>query len=598
MTRAAGLLLLLPLLAADSGGGAPADEPLVLLGVAQPDRALPEGEAGMIEVCRGFATPIEIVLQNRAGKPVERLTVEPKPGSGVRAIDWKGPIPTGWNSSEERAFGARARVELLRPSETAVARIALVPESGLLPGRSEVKFRLRGRHDGTDFDVEWKVPLVVHAVGVQTLRASSRLLDLSGRPSTPPGVALSPAGSEIFGCSFWMGRTDNQDGAMRRPLERGTRFARATVTERTTLVPKKRGRVAFARADVVEEVRQVKPDEKIPVVGKDGRRAVSFESADGDGILIGVGTVAGLAATAGGVAFAGKRRGSDSTGGLPIVDGASQVFVGSDRPFEHAALSGPKIDHLPADTDAVLLDEDGRKVGELASYEGLSPENLRDARVRTLDARGTEIESAAMNGPAFSGDLVLRFDKKEYVKGDAGYLELANIQGAYRALGGSLYDVLKSDEIVLRSPDLPELNRAVSPGGEDRVRFPFTAVRTGPIEAAAGFRDIEELDEGERIAKEIAEKLLSWIKNGYWGGKPDKVAEAFKWSDNGEDGEPAGDGKLGPGEVERALKDAGIETPRNVSWSKVSRALIEKFDKNADGALDSDEFRKMLEALK
>ena len=203
-------------------------------------------------------------------------------------------------------------------------------------------------------------------------------------------------------------------GGLRLPD--GAIYATATVSPDTRIRILEEGEAVVATADVVE-IRRVKPGD---VLEASKTSSVHFKS--GTGMLILAGAVAGLIATSG----SSNITHPEHSAGLPVYNGTSTLFVGSNRPFAGAGIgpaNGPAVPGLP---HAEFLDPSGAKVGELATFDGLNPSEAVDLHVRTMDSMGDTVDEKKVGGGSLDGTPVVAFDRPVYKAGEKGVLRISN----------------------------------------------------------------------------------------------------------------------------------------------------------------------------
>ena len=387
---------------------------------------------------------------------------------------------------------------------------------------------------------------------------------------------------------LWVAAQEKEGKPKRFP--RGMVFAKAMVNPDSakTFVPSRPGRVLYAKAGVREDVRDVAGGEEFPLVDEGGLVATVYVTEEGDeGMSIEPTTVAGLVGLAGG-ALLWKAADGGKSGPLPLMNGGSTLYVGSDRSFDQPVIFTDKAEYLPESSLGEFRDAAGRKVGEVVTFSGMDIAEGDRVEIRTLDERGRVIEKERVDDGARDGTLGFSFNRKTYDRGESGFLEISNIRIFLETLRGTtsgLEDL--PGELTIVCPSVGTLNRTLRLAGKDRIRLPFVAPAPGEIAAQAFLPGLVSSGEKER-EKELRKKLPPWAKSKGGGDA------AFDSADEN------GDGKWDRDEVEKMMKDADVKLPWWRSWSRAARALIDKFDANgdADGKLNREEWKKLLGGFK
>ena len=200
-------------------------------------------------------------------------------------------------------------------------------------------------------------------------------------------------------------------------LPDGAVYAEATVEPNSTIEVQQPGYALVATADVVT-ARRVKPGDKL-----DGNTTRSLYFDDGRGLIIHEvegKAVDKLTAMVGGQAFT-----DGASDKLPVFNGTVTTCVQSDRPFDTPSIASDGANHTPAQTNAVIRNAQGQKVGEFATFTGVKGSNVS---VRTLDKNGATTGEAHVAGGTLDGTPSVAFDSPTYKEGQGGTLNIGNQQ--------------------------------------------------------------------------------------------------------------------------------------------------------------------------
>ena len=301
-----------------------------------------------------------------------------------------------------------------------------------------------------------------------------------GKPTPTPGRGDSSAPEE---------RRDHSGHSPRRPvvpddmrLPRGAPFAEVVVERGTTIEIMCSGTALVippgAQVDTAVVI-EVEAGDELPA---DETAAVQFDDGTGFVTRLAESVLVGTVFTVG---LANLLDGGSEDAGLPVHDGATTGFVGSERAFDHVSIASRQIDHLMV-PNAVFRRPNGERVGQFGTVSGLDPRALATPRIRTLDAAGSVVEENEIPA-AVDGTPTLAFDRAAYAAGQAGTLTIHvnEYWSVYdRTRFGGAQDFAQQPPQLISSPNLTglpsQLALSEDPGP---LRLPFTA--TGPGSAAA-----------------------------------------------------------------------------------------------------------------
>lgn len=291
------------------------------------------------------------------------------------------------------------------------------------------------------------------------------------KPSEPQEYFRAPrAPDEFRGKSNWSVVPGNL------LLPKGAAYATAVVVPETKIEARQPGFAVVVTGEVVE-ARRVEPGDKLSA---SETPAIVFD--DGTGLLVQPkppSPIVPLLITCG-VALLSDGKGSD---GLPVFNGSSTVCIGGTKPFESAAIVGKdgKVD--PADqVSSLLLDPDGKVVGQSCTFNDLNVGNLSGAKIRTLDSNGKVVQEVELDGGPIDGSLRASLDRRVYTTGQNGTVTIGNQDGYARMLnacrfGGSV-DLAGSPISIFGVQNAKGIPNQV-PFGTKQIKF--TTERPGTI---------------------------------------------------------------------------------------------------------------------
>ena len=260
-------------------------------------------------------------------------------------------------------------------------------------------------------------------------------------------------------------------------LPEGAIFASATVDPETTIEVQQPGYALIATAEVVN-VKRVNPGDRL-----DARTTSSIHFDDGTGLLINTlkKTALPVAATAGLVSLLTR----DQRHPLPVQNGSTTLYIGSDQPFANAAIAVDNQNRIPSVTQAVFLNRNGDMVGQLSTFKNLPLKANSKIAIRELNASGATLREANVEGGVLDGTPAVTFNKINYAPGEKGELLIGN-QDNYQKLlnmtsfGGAT--TLQSEPVrIIPLSDLRGLPSQVPYG---TTRISFEAVHPGQARVA------------------------------------------------------------------------------------------------------------------
>jgi hypothetical protein len=263
-------------------------------------------------------------------------------------------------------------------------------------------------------------------------------------------------------------------------LAPGAVFATASVMPDTTIEIQQPGYALIATADVVS-AKRVKPGDHL-----DAKTTQSVQFDDGTGMLVSIAEKVGVPLTATVGLF--SLLSHDQPYPLPINNGSTTMYVGSDRPFSTPALAIDNVNKPPGTTSAVFLNSEGKKVGKLSTFTGLKAQDTSNIMVRTLDDKSATLEQGGIEGGLLNGTPMATFDKPSYNAGEKGRLLFAN-QESYQKLvemtkfGGAAN--LRSEPI--RIIPLSDVKGLPTETAFRTTALSFTAVHAGEARVAVYF---------------------------------------------------------------------------------------------------------------
>lgn len=208
------------------------------------------------------------------------------------------------------------------------------------------------------------------------------------------------------------------------PLPEGAIYATATVEPDSGIQIEQPGYAVIATADVVT-AKRVNPGDHL-----DAKTISSIAFDDGTGLIIKTlkKSSVPLEATVGSTSLLTP----DHPQPLPLQNGSSTVYVGSDKPFVTPAVAINNVNKLPETTHAVVLNSNGEKVGALATFKGLPGNPSGNITIRTLDSSGSTLQQGNVAGGSLNATPMANFDKPVYKAGEKGRLLIQN-QSNYQA---------------------------------------------------------------------------------------------------------------------------------------------------------------------
>jgi hypothetical protein len=260
-------------------------------------------------------------------------------------------------------------------------------------------------------------------------------------------------------------------------LPAGAVFASASVTPDSTIEIMQPGYALVAMADVVS-VKRVNPGDHL-----DAKTTSSIHFDDGTGLLINKVTKIGapIAATVGLVSLISH----DSPHPVPVNNGSTTMYVGSDQPFANAAIAVNNQNKLPDVTYAACLNQKGERTGQLSAFKNLQVQPGSAIAIRKLDNNGTILQETKLGAGVLDGTPKISFDKATYKPGQRGQLLIEN-QDNYKKLlddtrfGGA--EKLASE--VIRIVPLSDVKGLPSQTPYGTTSLSFEAVHPGQARVA------------------------------------------------------------------------------------------------------------------